>query len=257
MRQIILAAVFVGFHGAALAATAPLESHYSIKEVSAETTTLVKDLAKQSLVDDFLFKPLSAALIDSTYITSIEETAGTTIVDKTGSSSYVTYRKESQIFVSVAMPARISLLFSMEQRHRLCKVKASSAPTYLSFSDDDDEYSCKGDTGVRITGPLQVYGDYASSLQVEHILRNKQELMFVLAKASGGNGLIMESNFKINSALFEENLGKFLEFFGVVLKPDSSAGISPTGGLPVAMTRQRLLLAASRYLRQVNERILK
>ncbi len=255
MRQIILVAGIAWVHGVALAATAPLSSHYEITNSSAETKTVAKDSSKEALVRDYLFNALSPALVDSTYITSIQETEGKTEVDKGEHSNAVTYKKTSQIFVSLAMPARISVLFSMEQRHRTCKSKSEPETSSLSYFSYGYS-SCEDNTGVLITGPLQVYGDYASSLQVEKILRNKQDLGFLLSKKSGG-GLELRSQFNINSALFEENLGKFLEFFGVVLKSESSVGISPTGGAQIAMTRQRLLLATARYLRQVNERMLK
>lgn len=254
MRQFRLVALTAFVPGVVLAAS-KLETTYTISSSSAESKTTITnastEIEKRS--KGYLFKTIRKALENTAYIQSIEETEGKTDKEESQFSNTINNKKTNHVFVTLALPAKVSLMFKVEQSYRECKpgTSSSSSPSY-GFEDYGGSGSRAGSdcfasgSSVSVKGPVAVYGNYASNVQIEELMRDKQELNFELRQSYDKTKYELSSRFSINSIFFEENLYKFMEFFGV----------APQDKSPLALTRQRLLLSVSRYLRQVNERTL-
>lgn len=216
---------------------AKLETAYNIGNAAAESKTTIKgDLSKEKFLRGFLFSQVRKALENTAYISSIQETEGRESKDEPSWVDYVVFKKNQHIFVNLNLPTKVAMMFAVEQAYRECKPAAKGS----------ESTECSLSSAVTIKGPMTVYGNYASNVKVERLMQDKQELIIELTRSFDKQDLIFSSKFNINSSLFEENLYKFMEFFGV----------APEDKSPVALTRQRLLLGVARYMRQVNERIL-
>ncbi len=230
-------------------AATDLKTTYSINQSTAESKSVLKgDSSKDALMKGYLMDSLKKAFLNSAYITGIQETKGVETKEEYSGLGFNTMTKKSHVFVNVSLPEKISLMFAVEQKYQACKAQASTNPDSIT--------SCYLSSSVKLTGPLNVYGDYASPIDVSNLMKNKQEISFEMSRSYDGSEVTLTSRFMINSNNFEERLMKFMEVFHV---PVPVAGEIGAGGTKMAaslMTRQRMLVGVARYLRQGNERVL-
>ncbi len=216
---------------------AKLETTYVITSASAEAkTTVHQDLSKEKFLKTFLFADLRKALENTAYVSSIQETEATTSRDELSWPDFIAIKRKRHAFVNLNLPTKVALMVSIEEVYRQCKPAVKNA--------DGTSTECSLSSSVTVTGPLTVYGNYASNVKIEKLMQNKQDLFIEFTKTD--EGLLLSTRFNINSNSFEESLYKFLAFFGVSIEDKS----------PVALTRGRLLTAVVRYMRQMNERVL-
>lgn len=233
-----------------LASASDIKTTYDIDQTSAGAKTVLSGSNYDDLLKAYPLDLLKPAFVNAGgFITSIQETKQDEIVETNSWSDYVTKKRKGNIFVSLRLPTQVTMLFSIEQSYRVC---GKSTPTYsdggrrgsrgASSSSD-----CSLSSSASVKGPLAVYGTFASPVNVDKLLREKQELSFDLSEPYDSSAVTINSTFTIKSILFEENLYKFMEIFS----------IAPQDTSKQAMTRQRMMLGVSRYLRQVNENALK
>lgn len=232
-------------------AATDIKTTYYITQSSAESKTVLKgDSSKDNLMKGYLLDSLKKAFLNSAYITGIQETKGTETKEEYQGLGFTTMIKKSHVFVNVSLPEKVSLMFAVEQKYQACKAQASTNPDSIS--------SCYLSSSTTLRGPLAVYGNYASPIDVNNLLKNKQELNFEMTRSYDGSEVMFNSRFTINSNNFEERLMKFMEVFHV---PVPVAGEIGAGGAKLGsaslMTRQRMLVGIARYLRQGNEGVLK
>lgn len=244
MRKAITALIGVLSVSGIYANAADIKTTYNITQSSAESRTVIKNEAsKEALLKDYLLGSLKKAFLSSEFITGIQETKGTETKDEYQGLDYVTMNKKSNIFVNVSLPEKVSMMFEVEQRYQACKKQAA------------DSSSCYLSSTLTVKGPMAVYGNYASPVDINNLLKNKQELYFDMSRSYDGSEINLNSRFTINSNNFEDRLAKFMEIFNVPIPAAAEIGV---GGAKVSggtMTRQRMLVGIARFLRQGNERI--
>jgi len=230
------------------AAVGDIKTTYTITQSQAESKTTVKnDGSKENLTRGYLMDALKKAFLNSPYITSIQETKGTETKEEYQGIDYATMTKKSNIFVDVALPEKVSMLFEVEQRYQACKKQPGS---------NADAAGCYLTSTATIRGPVAVYGNYASPVDVSTLMQNKQDLVFELSRSYDGTELYMISRFNIASNNFEERLMKFMEVFNVPVPVAGDIGVGSKKSGPQLLTRQRMLVGIARYLRQGSERMM-
>ncbi len=99
---------------------------------------------------------------------------------------------------------------------------------------------------VKVRGPFAVYGNFASSVNVEKLLKEKQTISYEVARDwSDKTSMRLEGRFMIDSELFDRNLLKFLDAFNLKISDQDSK----------VVTRNNILLGIARVLRMNNERV--
>jgi hypothetical protein len=258
-HSLILATLVAGTHAFAQ----ETKTTYSISGSNATVTTVVKKASadKEKLMRSYLFEKIAEKLKAFPMVTGVEfnkETKG-----EISSSSYSDYwelKRSYPAMIHLSLPTSVTMMVRVEESYRKCKSpaeKAASISTPMGGRDYDD-YSgyggfaseqtvdCTLQSSVKIRGPVAVYGNFASSMNVERLLKEKQSISYEVSRDwLDKTSMKIEGRFSIESELFDRNLFKFLDAFNLKVSDSESK----------VMTRNNLLLGIARVLRVNNERV--
>lgn len=176
---------------------------------------------------------------------------------------YTTYKRKSKVFVSLSLPAPVTLLLSASESYRVCKLTVEKprnpeggGPSKNGGGSSSSAKSCMLETTVTLSGPLKVYGNHTARVNVDQLLNEKQEFTFTVKTDSAVADTTIESRFNIKSVLFEDSILEFAKIFNV---PIVSAGenVEPlSGGSSKFFSRQTMMVGIARLLRSINESVL-
>jgi len=233
--------------GFALPASAGIEAKttYNINASNTEAKTEYKQapLDLDAKFKDKLWDQFAAKLKDLPLVGDVQTSE---VVEKENDpgdwSDYKTVTKNFSAFVQINLQKPVTMLFSVEQTHQVCK-NPSQAPK-------DSVYATCGDlnTTLSVKGPIAVYGTFEteSNLDVSGLLRDKQRLNISVSRSYDKHDLVVDSTLYVDSILFEKSLLKFFDVYNVT-------GISKKAE---DLTRQSIFLGVARVMRQSNERML-
>jgi len=230
---------------------------YSISGSMATVTTVIKKASaeKEKMMRSYLFEAMAEKLKTLPLVSSVEfnsETKG----EVTGSTwtDYWEHKRKFPVMVSLALATPVTLMLRVEESYRACKSVAEKQANVTTPFGGGGDYDgggtgaealvdCTLGSQVKITGPVAVYGNFASSTDMDKLLKEKQTITYDLSRDwSDKANLKLEGKFSIESELFDQNLLKFLAGL-------NSAPAVTTG----AVTRNSLLLGIARVLRVQNE----
>ncbi|MGE0761781.1 MAG: hypothetical protein AB7N80_00745 [Bdellovibrionales bacterium] len=238
-----------------------LKTSYSISNDQTSVTTTAADVGNkyESKMDSYLFPSLKAAVQGMAFVSSVMQTKGSESVETSSWADYDTKKRKSHAFVKLALQSPLTLLFEIEESYRACKAESVKTSTD-SESGTTTTTSCSKQSELTIRGPVAVYGNYANSINVDALLRNKQEINLNLSKDYSGKDTNMVSRFMVKSISFDESLARFFRVFNIPVFVGHGGDLGYGNGLldkvsPLT-SRQRLMLGISRVVRSANERIM-
>lgn len=236
-----------------------LKTTYSIYSDSTTVTTVA---AKSNKYDaqaaDYLFPHLSKAMQNMAFVTSMIQTKGVETTETNTYWDYESKKRKSHAFVTLALQSPLTLLFEVEENYRKCKAPTTTPVVVDEYTGASS--ACSRQSSLTIKGPISIYGNFASSINADALLRNKQELEVTLGKSWNGADTNVVSKFTVRSVSFDEGLARFFRLFNIPIFVSHDADVGYGNGLldrvsPLS-SRQRLMLGISRVARQANERML-
>lgn len=234
------------------AASAATSTTYNISSSGTGVTTEIKNAGTSydKMMSGYLSERLVKALKDMPTVTSVQLTkAGEeTVSDVYTYGSYRTRSRKANLFVTMNLPSKVSLLLAVEESYNECVKTQQSTPV---ASDEGGYYStsCTMGSNIKVTGPISVYGSHAINSLAgfsEDDLKDMQDVKIELSKSYDNKDVNLRTNFNVNSMMFDKAIAGFLKTFKVQGVDLSVAG----------MTRQNIMLGTSRMVRLVNEKIL-
>lgn len=237
---------------------AGLKTTYSIySDYTTVTTVAAKTNQWDNQTTNFLFSMLRGSLQKSAFVTSVTQTTGLESQESNQWWDYELRKRRSHVFVTLSLQAPITLLFELDENYRKCKPPATT-PVVL----DESGYAsaCSRQSVLTVKGPIAVYGNFASSINVDALLRNKQEIEITLSKSYNKEDTHLATRFTVKTVSFDDGLSRFFRIFNipVFLNHDNDVGYG-SGALDKVSpltSRQKLMLGVSRIARQMNERML-
>jgi len=234
-----------------------LKTTYNITGSNATVTTVVKKASaeKEKLMHSYLFEKIAQKLKSFPMVTGIE--FNSEVKGEATTSSYSDYwemKRSYPAMIHLSLPTSVTMMVKVEESFRKCKSPAEKAAGNTTPVRGDDDWGgttdvavdCTLGSTVKIRGPFAVYGNFASAVNVEKLLREKQTIQYDISRDWGDKtSLKIEGRFSIESELFDRNLFKFLDAFNL------KAGASDSK----VYTRNNILLGIARVLRVNNERI--
>lgn len=236
-----------------------IKTTYSISGSSAAAITVVKKASaeKEKLMRGYLFEKLAENLKQFPLVTSVEfdkESKGSVTTE-----TYLDYwelKRSYPAMIHLSLPTSVTLMVRVEESYRKCKSPAEkaagSSAIKIDYSDSDfgsitdTTVDCNLSSSVRIKGPYSVYGNFASSVNVDRLLKEKQTISYEVARDwSDKTTMKIDGRFSIESELFDSSLLKFLDTFNLKVAEDDSKSI----------TRNNILVGIARMLRINNERV--
>lgn len=228
----------------------PLKTNYAITgESTTVTTTTEKDKKYESEKLNFLFPVFSKALQNTAFVTSVTQTKGDVTSETNQWWDYVLHKKKSHAFVNLAFASNITLLFELQEEYRKCTKQPLA---------DSEAMPCSLQTTLTVKGPLAVYGNFATAVNIDALLRNKQELEITLGQSWSGESTLV-SKFNVKSVSFDESLARFFRIFNIPVftaSNDVGLGSELMDKISPLTSRQKLMLGVSRITRQAHERML-
>lgn len=226
----------------------PMESTYRINSGNSEVTTIVRnDKTKETLIRNFIFPVVGEALKTIPQVSNVVFVPGKETKEDYSWANYTTIKRESFAYINLSLSSQVSLLFKVNEELRKCKSKETKRETSGSddwsgsSSNECDITALKSE--VTVEGPIAVYGTFVSSVDVNRLLKKKQNLT-VSVKLNYSQEFEMETNFNILSSSFEESLMKFFEVFHF------------TSQIGENFSRRQLLVGVARAMRNINEKVL-
>ena len=237
-----------------------LKTTYSISNEQTAVTTLAKDVGRkyEKQLDTYLFPSFKKALQEMAFVSSITQTKGEESSETNNWSDYETKKRKSHAFINLSLQSPLTLLFEIEESYRTCKATKPVSSGYEEGSSSST--TCSKQAELTVRGPISVYGNYANSINVDALLRNKQEVNLTLSKSYDNKDTNLVSRFQIKSVTFDESLARFFRIFNIPVFVSNGGEIGYGNGLldkvsPLT-SRQRLMLGISRVARTANERML-
>lgn len=251
--------------------TTKLKTTYSIDASQTAVTTVAVDAAAKydTLLDGYMFSSLKSALQGMAYVSSVMQTKGTESVENFSWADYELQKKRSHAFLKLSLPTPVTLLFEIEESYRKCRPSSTTTASTSSSRGytpaeavrPSSNTGCSRQAEVTVKGPISVYGNYATSINVNSLMRNKQELFIAASQDYTGKNLEIVNRFSVNSINFDDSLAKFFKIFNIPVFLDHGGDVGHEAGLMGKVSpltsRQRLMLGISRIARTTNERILK
>lgn len=236
-----------------------IRTTYNITGSSATVQTSIKKASaeREKLMRDFLFPVLAEKLKSLPLISGIEfDGEVKPDVSSNTYSDYWEYKRSYPAMIRLALPSPVTLMVKIEESFRSCKSPAEKAanatsPGGLDYHDgrggssSDGKIDCALSASVKVKGPVAVYGNFASGINLSELLRDKQSLSFEVTRSySDKTSMSVTSKFMIDSEIFDRNLFKFLATVGARLDSSDSE-----------MTRNSLLVGTARIMRLGNEKV--
>lgn len=235
---------------------ANVKSQYSISSDSTTvTTTAAASSALDKEIENYMFPTVRKALEGTAYIGSIVQTKGEESKEANKWWDYELFKRKTNAFVTFTLQSPITLLFEVEENYRRCipgKEVASDESGYSSSS-------CSKQAVVSIKGPIAVYGNFATAINPDALLRNKQDLEITFSRSYDKKDSVVATRFNIKSVSFDESLSRFFSIFSIPIftsQNDVSIGNGLLDKVSPLTSRQKLMLGVSRIARQANERML-
>jgi hypothetical protein len=237
-----------------------IKTTYAISsDMATVTSTIANGIPLESKMKDYLFQSFRQSLLNTAFVSSVTQTKGTETSESSQWYDYDTKKRSSHAFVSLALNAQLTMLFQIEESYRSCR-----PPKGLPVIDDETGVAVSGCTlqsSFTVRGPISVYGNFASSVNADALLRNKQEFTLTMEKSGTTPEATLTSHFSIKSVAFDESLSRFFRVFNIPMFVSRDTDVGIGGALldkisPLT-SRQQLLLGISRITRQSNERMLK
>jgi hypothetical protein len=267
---LVWAAMFLGVGGAFAAEVvtgkvenpaAGLKTTYSIYSDSTTVTTLAEKSNKYDRhAEGFLFPLFRTGLQNMAYVTSLIQTQGTESSEVNQWWDYELKKKKSHAFLNLALQTPLTLLFEIEESYRKCKAPGVTPVVVDEEGGSAATGTCQRESTLTVKGPIAVYGNFASSINVDSLLRNKQEVLITLGKTYNNQDTTLATKFSVKSVSFDEGLSRFFRVFNIPVFTGHAGEIGYGNGVldkvsPLS-SRQKLLLGISRISRQANERML-
>ena len=247
--------IILSFFAAALpfaASANGTNTSYYINSSGTTVTTEVKNAGSSydKVLGTYMSDRLVKALKDMPTVTSVQLTKNgdETISEVFTYGGYRTRSRKGHLFVTMNLPAKVSLLLPVEESYNEC-VKTQTAATVADENGVYSSTSCTMAANIKISGPISVYGSHAINSMAgfsEDELKDLQDIKFELSKSYDQKDVSLRASFSVNSMMFDKALAGFLKTFKVQGVDLSVAG----------MTRQNVLLGTSRMVRLVNDKIL-
>ncbi len=232
-----------------------VKSQYSISsDATTVTTTAAGSTVLDKEIEGFMFPTLRRALEGSAFIGSIVQTKGAEVKETNKWWDYELFKRKTNAFVTFTLQSPITLLFEIEESFRRCipgKEVASDESGYSS--------SCSKQAVVTIKGPISIYGNYATAINADALLRNKQELELTFSRSYDKKDAVVATRFNVKSVSFDESLSRFFSVFNIPIftsQNDVSVGNGLLDKISPLTSRQKLMLGIARIARQANERML-
>lgn len=236
-----------------LASAAGSTTVYDITGRGTTVTTEVKGIGStyDRIMSTYLSDRLVQSLKEMPGVSSVQLTKGEETTKEYSYYTYKTKTRKGSLFLTMSMPSKVSFLLGIEESYNEC---GKDKPGLDAIGGGEDggyvsTSSCTLNSTIKITGPLSVYGSFASNSLVgfnEEDLKDLQDIKIDLGKSYDSKDLKLRSEFNVNSMLFERAVSRFLKAFNV-------QGVDMT---VVGMSRQNILLGSSRMLRTVNEKLI-
>lgn len=228
-------------------------SKYSLLGSSATVTTTIREASseKEQLLKSFLFETVAAKLRTLPMVTGVEFNSATKAeVGGHTWSDYWEHKRTYPATIRLALPTAVTLMVRVEETFRVCKSAAEKGSAAQIPAGDDlgivvASTDCMLNSSVKITGPYTVYGNFATNVNVQSLMKEKQSITFSVTRDwSNKSNINLETRFALESELFESSLIKFLEVFNVSL-----------GDKSAVIPRNQILLGVARLVRVQNERM--
>jgi hypothetical protein len=236
-----------------------VKTTYQITSSFAAVTTLIKKASaeREEIMRKYPFEGVAEAIRKLPMVTGVEYNPSET--DETVTTTYSDFDEHKRSYPAVIrlnLPASVTLPVRIEEIYRTCKSPADKPKESSGGgrgggaggggSSSSVKVDCALNSSVKIKGPTAVYGNFASSVNLESLLRDQQSLEFNITRDYlDKTSLKLESKFSIVSEMFDKNLFKFME--ALSLKPVNNEDV---------YTRANILLGTARVLRVNNERML-
>ncbi len=241
--------------------TAGLKTTYSISNDSATVTTVAAKTNKwDRQTEEYLFPLFKESLQRMAFVTSVTQTKGAESTESNTWYDYETKKRNSHAFVTLSLSSPVTLLFQVEENFRKCKVPGTKIVVDDTGGGGGTSGTCQTQSALLVKGPVAVYGNFANSINVDALLRNKQELEFTLGKSWDRADTTIATRFNIKSVSFDDGLTKFFRIFNIPVflghEKDVGYGSGVLDKVSPLTSRQKLMLGISRITRQANERML-
>ena len=239
------------------AAAQEVKTTYQITGSGATVSTVIKkgSSEQEKLLTGYIFETLAKKIKQFPQVTGLEYDRD--VKEEKTTTSYSDYweiKRKYPVMIHLVLPTSVTLMLKVEETYRRCKT-AGEKPQQVSQSRDGyGDYEglgtssgeCMLNSSAKVTGPFAVYGNFASSLDVDKLLRERQTISIEASKDWADKASIkLESRFAIESELFDNGLQRFLEAFNVKLQSNGGSG----------MSRNNILVGIARILRVNNERM--
>lgn len=237
---------------------ANLKTEYNISgDYVTTTTTVEKTNAFDRMLGNPLFETFQKTLKNMAFVSSVVQTPSVKTTETNKWWDYEQVKAKSNAFVVLSLSSPVTLLFQIEETYRKCVV-GKNIP---SSSEDggSNTSACKGETSLNIKGPIAVYGNYATAVNVDALMRDKAEIDMTLAKSWSGTDTTLTTRFSIKSVNFDSALARFFRILNVPVftnGQDVSLGNGALSKATPLTSRQSLMLGIARIARQSHERML-
>jgi hypothetical protein len=240
-------------------ANAQLKTTYSIyNDYTTVTTVAAKANKWDRQTEEFLFPMFRGSLQKMAFVTSVTQTQGEQSQESNQWWDYDLKKKKSHVFVNLSLQSPITLLFEVEESYRKCKPPKTAA--VVDESGYGSSGTCTRQSTLTVKGPAAVYGNFANSINVDALLRNKQEIEITLGKSFDNADTSLSTKFAVKSVSFDDGLSRFFKVFNIPVFMGHGTDVGYGSGIldkvsPLT-SRQKLMLGISRIARQSNERML-
>lgn len=241
------------------------ETTYNMQGSSVEVVTTAKRTNQfDEKMTNYLLPMVREALRGTQFVTDIQAVEGSEQREEIQWADYITHKRVSKIFVNMQLPARVSMLFNIEEDYRRCRVPQQLPGGVGSRQMEDGldqgggaiQQGCQLQSSFKLTGPLAIYGTYTSAINVDRLLEGKQDLQVTLTKSWDKMDTVFTTRLNVHTMQWEDNLQSFMKAFNIRPHTDQADVTTSGSSLNVLLSRQTIFLGVARFARQINERIL-
>ncbi len=245
-----------------------IKTSYSISSGQAVVSTVIKKASAQreDMMRSYLFPMLAQNLRTLPMVTGVNFNSQVAL-ETTTTSTYQDYyevKRKYPVMVTLSLPASVTMMFKVEESYRKCKSPAEKpkpSSSRDSYGRNDSPSTpvgidCALGAQVYVRGPYAVYGNFASAINVDDLLREKQYLRYDISRESGDKtSMRIEGRFVVESEMFEKSLFRFMDAFNVRLAAPPQVDALAGGQSQAVYSRSNILVGIARVLRVNNEKV--